>query len=72
MRRVLFLRIVDAVKNHDTYFVQKRDGLGRLGLSTIQKVTSVFRILVYGGPADSTDEIARIGESTAILCVKRF
>ncbi|KAF8389085.1 hypothetical protein HHK36_025770 [Tetracentron sinense] len=68
MRRSLFLRIVNAVKDHDNYFMQKKDGLGRLGLSTLQKVTAVFRILAYGASADSTDEYVRIGESTAILC----
>ena len=35
MSRELFLRIVDAVKNHDNYFHQWRDALGRLGLSAL-------------------------------------
>ena len=72
MSRNLFLRIVDAVKQHDNYFAQQSDGLGRLGLSTLQKATAVFRILAYGVPADATDEYVKIGESTAIECVKRF
>ncbi|XP_028075412.1 putative nuclease HARBI1 [Camellia sinensis] len=72
MRRSLYLQIVDAVKAHDDFFVQKKDGLGRLGLSTLQKVTSAFRMLAYGTAADSMDEYIRIGESTAILCIKKF
>ena len=72
MSRSLFLRIVDAVKGHDNYFEQRRDGLGRLGLSTLQKVTAVFRMLAYGVPADATDEYVKIGESTAIESMKRF
>ncbi|XP_020264092.1 putative nuclease HARBI1 [Asparagus officinalis] len=48
------------------------DGVGKLGLSTLQKVTSAFRMLAYGTSADSTDEYVRIGESTAIVCLKRF
>ncbi|XP_020262358.1 uncharacterized protein LOC109838318 [Asparagus officinalis] len=72
MQRSLFLRIVDAVREHDNYFIQKVDGVGRLGLSTLQKVTAVFRMLAYGAPADSTDEYVRIGESTIIKCLKRF
>ncbi|XP_020253760.1 putative nuclease HARBI1 [Asparagus officinalis] len=72
MQRSLFLRIVDAVREHDNYFVQKVDGVGRLGLSTLQKVTAAFRMLAYGAPADSTDEYVRIGESTVIECLKRF
>ncbi|XP_020272171.1 uncharacterized protein LOC109847350 [Asparagus officinalis] len=48
------------------------DGVGKLGLSTLQKVTSVFCMLAYETSADSTDEYVRIGESTAIVCLKRF
>lgn len=42
MRRSFFLRIVETAKEHDTFFVQKRDGLGKLGLTTLHKVTSAF------------------------------
>ena len=37
MSRNLFIRIVDVVKGHDNYFVQRTDGIGRLGLSAFQK-----------------------------------
>ena len=50
----------------------KKDGVGKVGLSTLQKVTVAFRMLAYGSPADSTNEYIRIGESTAIMCLKRF
>ncbi|XP_020271761.1 uncharacterized protein LOC109846932 [Asparagus officinalis] len=63
---------VEAVREHDNFFVQKMDGVGKLGLSTLQKVTSAFRMLAYGTSTDSTDEYVRIGESTAIVCLKRF
>ncbi|XP_020271452.1 uncharacterized protein LOC109846616 [Asparagus officinalis] len=72
MSQDLFLRIVNAIKAHDTYFIQQRDGVGRLGLSTLQKITAVFRMLAYGLPADATDEYIKIGESTAIESFKRF
>ncbi|KAG2322204.1 hypothetical protein Bca52824_015417 [Brassica carinata] len=72
MSRPLFLRIVDAVENHDNYFKQRRDIIGRLGLSYLQKTTAVFRMLAYGLPADATDEYIKIGESTAIESMKRF
>ncbi|XP_073153988.1 uncharacterized protein [Henckelia pumila] len=72
MSRILFLHIVDAVQNHDSYFVQRRNAAGKLGLTTLQKVTAAFRILTYALPADATDEYIKIGESTAIECVKRF
>ena len=72
MSKRLFLHIVEAVKTHDNYFNQRRAASGRMGLSTLQKVTAAFRILAYGMPADATDEYIKIGESTAIECLKRF
>ncbi|KAL5774260.1 hypothetical protein ACOSP7_011817 [Xanthoceras sorbifolium] len=69
---ILFLRIANEVERHDNYFVQRRDGLGRLGLSSLQKITSVFRMLAYGVPTDSTDEYIKIEESTTIESMKRF
>ena len=68
----IFFRITDAVKNHDAYFKQRKDSLGKLGLSTYVKITAAFRQLVYGLPADATDEYLKIGESIAIECIKRF
>ncbi|XP_020254084.1 uncharacterized protein LOC109831156 [Asparagus officinalis] len=72
MSRSLFLRIVDAVKDHDYYFQQRSDGLGRMRLSPLQKVTAIFRMLAYGLPADATDEYVKIGESTAIESMTKF
>ncbi|XP_057812312.1 uncharacterized protein LOC131026456 [Salvia miltiorrhiza] len=72
MSRSLFLRIVDAVKNHNGFFEQRMDCTGRWGLSRPQKITAAFRILAYGVPADATDEYINISESTAIKCVKKF
>ena len=72
MSRSLFLRIVDAVKSHDNYFVQRVDRVGRLGWSPLQKITVVFRMLAYGLAADATDEYCKIAESTTIESLKRF
>ena len=66
MRRPLFLRIVNEVEQYDPYFIQRTDTIGVLGLSSLQKITAAYRILVYGTPADSVDEYIRIGESTGI------
>ncbi|XP_042058643.1 uncharacterized protein LOC121803008 isoform X2 [Salvia splendens] len=60
------------VKEHDDYFVQRPDGTGRLGLSSLQKVTAVIRILAYGVPDDACDEYVKISESSAIKSLKRF
>ncbi|XP_020266595.1 uncharacterized protein LOC109842094 [Asparagus officinalis] len=72
MSRSLFLSIVDAVKDHDYYFQRRSDGLGRMRLSSLQKVTAVFRMLAYGLPADATDEYIKIGESKATESMIKF
>ena len=72
MSRNLFLHIVEAVKEHVVYFQQRRDSLGHLGLSSLQKITAAFRMLEYGVPADATDEYVKIGKSTSVESLKRF
>jgi len=63
---------MNAVESYNDYFVQKRSAANVLGLSCFQKVTTSFRMLTYGVPADATDEYVRIGESTAIESLRRF
>ncbi|XP_038698000.1 uncharacterized protein LOC119995558 [Tripterygium wilfordii] len=72
MRRELFLRIKDDLEATDTYFQRLPDCTGRLGLSSIQKMTAALRILAYGGPMDSFDEYIKIGESTAKVALNKF
>ncbi|XP_052209296.1 uncharacterized protein LOC127812807 [Diospyros lotus] len=72
MSRHLFLRIANEVEQHDPYFIQTTDAVGVLDLSSLQKITAAYRIHAYGTPADSVDEYIRIGESTAILSLRRF
>ncbi|XP_019200113.1 PREDICTED: putative nuclease HARBI1 [Ipomoea nil] len=62
----------EAMFRHDNYFVQRKDRIGRLGLSTLQKVTAAFRVLAYGILANAADEYIQIGESTTIESLKRF
>ncbi|XP_028118239.1 uncharacterized protein LOC114315829 [Camellia sinensis] len=72
MRRPLYLRILNAIEAHDSYFVQKQDATHILGLSSLQKMTSAMRILSYGVTADAVDDYIRIGESTAIQSLQHF
>ena len=72
MRRPVFLRIMNAVEEHNDYFVQKRNTTSELGLSYLQKVVATFRMLAYGVPADALDEYFRIGESTALEALRKF
>ncbi|KAF7152257.1 hypothetical protein RHSIM_Rhsim01G0115100 [Rhododendron simsii] len=72
MNRSLFLRIVSEVVAHEPYFVQKRNSAGVLGLSSLVKITAAIRLLAYGIAADAIDEYLRIGESTALKCLRKF
>ncbi|XP_050877006.1 uncharacterized protein LOC127080747 [Lathyrus oleraceus] len=72
MHRHVFLRIVDALGNHDEYFQMRVDATGKMSLSPLQKCTFAIRMLAYGSPADLVDEYVRIGESTSIECLERF
>jgi hypothetical protein len=60
------------VQQVDLYFVQRPNCAGELGLSALQKVVVVVRILSYGILVDAVDEYVRIGESTAHEALKHF
>ncbi|XP_074353233.1 uncharacterized protein LOC141692331 [Apium graveolens] len=72
MGRHVFLCIVNAMSNFDPYFQQRVDAVGRKGLSPLQKCTASMCMLAYGISADAVDDYIRIGESTAIECLKKF
>ncbi|XP_028100444.1 uncharacterized protein LOC114299816 [Camellia sinensis] len=72
MNRSLFLRIQSEVEAYEPYFVQKRNGDGVLGLSSLQKITTALRMLACGVAADFMDEYLRIEESTAMKSLKKF
>ncbi|XP_048633777.1 putative nuclease HARBI1 [Brassica napus] len=72
MNKELFLRIVHRLSEHVPFFQQRRDATGRFGLSPLQKCTAAIRLLAYGSAADAVDEYLRVGESTAISCLKHF
>jgi hypothetical protein len=60
------------VEVHESYFVQRRDNAGRLGLSSLQKITAALRMLAYGITSDLVDEYLKIGETTAMMSLKLF
>ena len=69
MSRNLFNRIAEAVLEHDSYFKQKRNSAGALGLHPLQKMTAAMRLLTYGYVADAADEYCR---STNLASCKKF
>ncbi|KAK7273810.1 hypothetical protein RIF29_14873 [Crotalaria pallida] len=56
MHKHVFLRIVQALGEHDEYFRMRVDERGREDLSPLQKCTSAIRMLAYASPADSLDD----------------
>jgi hypothetical protein len=57
---------------HDFYFVQKRDAIWFLGLSSNHKCVVAIRMLTYHVVANYTDNYCRLNESIALECLKRF
>ena len=57
---------------NDPWFLQRKDALGQLELSTLQKCRVAIRTLAYKFPADACDDYCRLGESTAFEYMKRF
>lgn len=72
MRKHVFLRIVNTLSEHDTFFQQCPNASGRLGASALQKCTAAIRMLAYGTSADQVDEYLKLGASTAKQCLTHF
>ncbi|XP_010233156.1 uncharacterized protein LOC100845782 [Brachypodium distachyon] len=72
MSRKLFLKIAEYLRDYDDYFKLKRDAVGTLDFTSIQKCTVSLRLLAYGIPADTQDDYLRMAESMTIDCMYRF
>ncbi|KAL9668735.1 hypothetical protein QQ045_006274 [Rhodiola kirilowii] len=68
----LFNCIKTVLCNHDTFWHQRRDATGLLGLIPEQKMTGAIRMLAYGSCADQCAELTRMGESTTLKCMKKW
>uniref|UniRef100_A0A0D3BKC1 DDE Tnp4 domain-containing protein n=1 Tax=Brassica oleracea var. oleracea TaxID=109376 RepID=A0A0D3BKC1_BRAOL len=68
----LFMHIVDRLFNEVELFRQKKDALGRLSLSPLQKCTAAIRVLAYGIAPDAVDEYNRLSSTTTRSCVEHF
>ena len=64
MRKALFVRILNKVRENGNCLEQAFDALGNPGLSSLQKCVAAIRMLAYGGSTDSLDEYIRASEST--------
>ncbi|XP_047961504.1 uncharacterized protein LOC125206269 [Salvia hispanica] len=50
----------------------REDGIGRPGLTPLQKCTVAIRQLAYGTASDMFDEYLHVGETTGRKCLKTF
>ena len=72
MSQKLFLRIVNSIREFDSYFKCKKDCTDTLGFTSIQKCTTAMRMLAYGASGDSLDDYGRMAKSTTIECFYKF
>jgi hypothetical protein len=72
MGRDLFLKIAKDVEEHEDYFVQKPDALGKMGLHPLLKITAALRMLAYGCAADCNDEYLQLSETTSMESMDKF
>ena len=72
MSRKLFLKIVNSIREFNSYFKCKKDCTDTLGFTSLQKCTTAMRMLAYGAPGDSLDDYGRMAESTSIECFYKF
>ncbi|XP_038719919.1 uncharacterized protein LOC120012546 [Tripterygium wilfordii] len=60
------------IEAYSPYFQQRRNAAGKLGLSSLQKITASILMLAYGVSTDLMDEYIRIRETTALESLKKF
>ena len=72
MARPLFLKIAEAVENHNIYFTHRPDATGRWGLRPLVKITAALRMLAYGAAADCNDEYLQLSESSSLESMDNF
>ncbi|XP_021863264.1 uncharacterized protein [Spinacia oleracea] len=72
MRKNVFTRIVNQLRESNVYFQQRPDATGILGASPLQKCTAAIRMLAYGTSADAVDKYLKLASSIARECLSHF
>ena len=75
MSPLLFEGIHDDIKDPEygcSIFMGRKDGVGRSGASSMQRMVEAFRQLGYGNSADSVWEYTRERQETARKCMHSF
>ncbi|XP_057811381.1 uncharacterized protein LOC131025599 [Salvia miltiorrhiza] len=71
-QKELFLRIIDAMQDEDSYFQMSYDARGRDSLTSLQKYTVAIRKLATSVSVDTFDEYLKVADTRGRLCLKRF
>ena len=66
------MELLKAVEDHNSFFKQKCDAVGKLGASAVQKVTAAVRMLAYGKATDSLDQYCHLSESLILDSLMHF
>lgn len=59
MNRKVFMKIVMAIGEFDTYFICKKYCVGTVSFSSIQKCAASLRMLAYEAPSDTHEDYLR-------------
>jgi hypothetical protein len=66
MWRTLFLSIMHKLSETSPYFTERYDATGHIGLTSLQKCTTVVYQLAYDMATNTIDEYMKLGKTTAI------
>jgi hypothetical protein len=72
MRMTLFLINIHKLNETSSYFNERYDATGRVGLTVLQKCTAIVRQLAYGMVANMIDEYLKLENSTVIECIEYY
>lgn len=68
----VFLKISDAVQQHNIYFLQKADVVGKLGMHPLLKIMVALRMLFYGAAGDFNNKYLQISKTSSLKSTDPF
>jgi hypothetical protein len=69
MQRTRFLSIIHKLSETSPYFTERHDTTGRIGLTPLQKCTTVVCQLAYDMTVDTIDEYLELEKTIALECL---
>jgi hypothetical protein len=72
MPRNAFLKIMQDVRDYNSYFLCKCDATGKLNFTSHKKYFATIRILIYGNDGDLIDEYLQMSETPYLNAMYKF